>query len=101
MRILVFFDLPTETAENKKDYRRFRKYLIKNGYIMLQESVYAKLALNKTVAESAVAGLRNNKPSAGDLQVLTITEKQFQRIEYILGERKTDIIDTDERFIEI
>lgn len=101
MRILVFFDLPTETAENKKDYRRFRKYLIKNGYIMLQESVYAKLALNKNVAESAVAGLRNNKPSAGDLQVLTITEKQFQRIEYILGERKTDIIDTDERFIEI
>ncbi len=101
MRILVFFDLPTESLENKRDYRRFRRYLIKNGYIMLQESVYAKLALNKTVANAAVAGLRSNKPNAGDIQVLTITEKQFQKIEYILGERTTDIINTDERFIEI
>lgn len=101
MRILVFFDLLTETLENKRDYRHFRRYLIKNGYIMLQQSVYAKLALNKTVANAALAGLRSNKPNAGDIQVLTITEKQFQKIEYILGERTTDIINTDERFIEI
>lgn len=101
MRILVFFDLATETLENKREYRRFRRYLIKNGYIMLQESVYAKLALNKTVVDASIAGLRNNKPSQGDIQVLAITEKQFQRIEYILGERKTDIINTDERLVEI
>ena len=97
----MFFDLLTETLENKRDYRHFRRYLIKNGYIMLQQSVYAKLALNKTVANAALAGLRSNKPNAGDIQVLTITEKQFQKIEYILGERTTDIINTDERFIEI
>lgn len=101
MRIIVFFDLPTETPEDKRNYRRFRSFLIKNGYIMLQESVYAKLALNKTVVKSSIEALRNNKPNCGDIQVLTITENQFSRIEYIVGEKKTDIIDTDERFIEL
>jgi len=48
MRILVFFDLPVTTAENRRDYTRFRKFLIKNGFIMLQESVYARMALNQT-----------------------------------------------------
>lgn len=101
MRIIVFFDLPTETLEDRRNYRRFRSFLIKNGYIMLQESVYAKLALNKTVVKSSVEALRNNKPASGDIQVLTITENQFSRIEYIVGEKKIDIVDTDERFIEL
>lgn len=43
MRIMVFFDLPTITPANRKDYANFRKYLIKNGFIMMQESVYSKL----------------------------------------------------------
>ena len=54
MRVIVFFDLPTETAEDKKEYRNFRKFLIKKGFLMLQESVYCKLALNMTVADSIV-----------------------------------------------
>ncbi len=101
MRILVFFDLPTETNEDRRNYRMFRKHLILNGYIMLQESVYVKLALNKTVVDSCLKALRNIKPPAGDIQVLTITEKQFSKIEYILGEKHTDIIDSDERYIEL
>ena len=43
MRIIVFFDLPTETNEDKRAYRHFRKALIKDGFIMMQESVYTKL----------------------------------------------------------
>lgn len=50
MRIIVFFDLPTETNENKREYRKFRKMLIENGFIMLQESVYCRMALNQTAA---------------------------------------------------
>ena len=47
MRILVMFDLPTETSEERRDYRKFRKNLIKNGFIMMQESVYVKLVMNQ------------------------------------------------------
>ncbi|WP_288704756.1 CRISPR-associated endonuclease Cas2 [uncultured Ruminococcus sp.] len=99
MRILVFFDLPTETLEDRRNYRHFRKFLMSSGYIMLQESVYVKLALNKTVVDSSVAAIRNHKPPKGDVQILTVTEKQFARMEYIVGQRQWDIIDTDERFI--
>ena len=44
MRVMVFFDLPTESLDDKREYRKFRKYLIKKGFMMLQESVYCKLA---------------------------------------------------------
>ena len=52
MRLLVFFDLPTITSLDKKEYRQFRKFLIKDGFIMMQESVYSKLALNQSVLNS-------------------------------------------------
>ena len=45
MRVIVMFDLPTLTKDNMRDYRRFRKFLLKNGFIMLQESIYTKLTL--------------------------------------------------------
>lgn len=52
MRVLVFFDLPVITAENRRAYVKFRKFLLKNGFLMLQESVYCKLALNGTAVNS-------------------------------------------------
>lgn len=42
MRMFIFFDLPVITTENRRNYARFRKFLIKNGFIMMQESVYCK-----------------------------------------------------------
>jgi len=99
MRILVFFDLPTLTAANKRDYVNFRKYLIKNGFIMLQESVYTKLALNQTISEAVVSNVRKNKPPDGLVQLLTLTEKQFQKMETITGEFKSNIIDNDKRLV--
>ncbi len=99
MRILVFFDLPTLTTANKRDYAQFRKYLIKNGFIMIQESVYTKLALNQTVSDAVVYNVRKNRPPDGLVQVLTLTEKQFQKMETITGEFKSNIIDSDKRLI--
>ena len=99
MRVIVFFDLPTETMDNKRDYRNFRKYLIKKGFMMLQESVYCKLALNQTVANSIIESVRSNKPAEGLVSLLAITEKQFSKMEYICGEKKCNIIDSDERLI--
>lgn len=51
MRVMVFFDLPVITSANRKDYRDFHKYLIKTGFLMMQESVYCRLAQNSTMAE--------------------------------------------------
>ena len=91
MRIILFFDLPIESLENKREYRKFRKFLIKKGFLMLQESVYCKLALNQTVA--------SNKPRDGLVQLIVITEKQFSKMEYICGENKSNIIDSDSKLV--
>lgn len=99
MRVIVMFDLPTTTNDDIRQYTKFRKYLLKSGFIMMQESVYCKLALNATVVDSVVTALKKNKPETGLVQVLTMTEKQFQKIEYIVGTSKSQVLDNDERLV--
>lgn len=99
MRIIVFFDLPTLTSTDKKNYRQFRKFLIKNGFYMMQESVYCRMAHNQSVEANVKAAIRKNKSPEGLVQVLSVTEKQFQKMEFVTGNKKKDIIDTDERLI--
>lgn len=99
MRLLVFFDLPTETAEDKRNYRCFRKTLIKNGFIMLQESVYCRMFITPTAETSAMTIIRKNRPPTGVVQMLSVTEKQFAKMEYLVGEYSSEIIDSDERLI--
>lgn len=99
MRVLVLYDLPVKSSENIREYTKFRKYLLKTGFIMMQESVYCKLALNTTVANAIIDNLRKNRPEAGLVQVLTMTEKQFQKIEFIVGSSKSNILDSDKRLV--
>ena len=99
MRIIVFFDLPTESLEDKRNYRKFRRYLIKNGFMMLQESVYAKLALNSTQVNQLVTDVKKEQPQKGLVQILTVTEKQFSKMEILCGKCNTNIINSDERLL--
>ena len=101
MRMLVFFDLPTETDTDRREYRRFRKLLIRNGFLMLQESVYCKLLLNATAQAAMTELLRKNHPARGVVQILSVTEKQFAKMEFISGTCHSDVIDTDERLVEL
>lgn len=93
------FDLPVVSETDRREYYLFRKYLIKSGFLMLQESVYCKIAQNSVAADGIVDSIRKHKPKAGLVQVLKITEKQYARMEYIVGEKKTDVIDSDERLL--
>lgn len=99
MRVMVFFDLPTLTDQNRRDYRHFRKYLIKSGFIMLQESVYGKLAQNSSVADVIVENIYKNRPSDGLVQVLRVTENQYSRMDFIVGRKANGILDSDKRLV--
>lgn len=100
MRLMVFFDLPNETAKQRKEYRLFRKHLLKEGYLMLQESVYAKLVTNEGAAGAAVTRLRKHRPPEGLVQVLKVTERQFETMVYITGNREAyDEVDTMEELL--
>lgn len=97
----MFFDLPTDTAEDKRNYRCFRKILIRNGFIMLQESVYCRMFITPSSENAAMEIIRKNKPPAGNVQMLSVTEKQFSKMEYLVGEYHSELVDSDERLIII
>lgn len=97
MRMLLFFDLPIETAKDRKIYSKFRKFLISEGFIMMQKSVYTKLALNASVVNSEKEKINKNKPPHGIVQLLIVTEKQFNEIECIVGEIKSNVLNDTER----
>lgn len=99
MRMIVFFDLPTETLEDRRNYRKFRKALIKNGFIMMQESVYCKLLTTPSVEKSVKNLIQKNKPEKGIVQTLLVTEKQFSKMEFVVGEWQNDVINNNERLI--
>ena len=99
MRLMVFFDLPTATSENRRNYRRFRKNLISNGFFMLQESVYCRMVINEAMAKSVVARIESFKPPQGMVCAMIITEKQFAGISFIVGDMKSDVVTTEQSLV--
>ena len=85
MRLVLFFDLPVVSKEDRRIYATFRKYLIKNGYIMMQYSVYCKIFANREAAVKHVNILQRNVPQKGQIRILLVTEKQYAKIEIIVG----------------
>lgn len=101
MRVIVFFDLPTVTADDRRMYNKFRRLLIKSGFLMMQESVYVKLSLNSTQTEQLISDVKKIQPSKGLVLILTVTEKQFSKMEMLCGKCSTDVINSDERLLII
>lgn len=99
MRVIVMFDLPVGTSAERREYSVFRKYLIKSGFCMMQESIYCKMAVNSTMADTIVNNIKKNKPKYGLVQVLKITEKQYASMEFIVGQSKMDVLDTTEKVV--
>lgn len=99
VRTMVFFDLPNVYLKDKKNYNKFRKYLLSEGFIMMQESVYSKIVMNTQQPILLLDRLRKNSPKKGIIQVLTITERQYSQIEYIIGQSNSKIINTEDRLV--
>ena len=101
MRLILFFDLPMETSLEKRDYRKFVKEIRKLGFYMLQKSVYIKLSIDAQNSNKTISLINKLLPKDGNIAVLSITEKQFNDIEFLLGESSSDVISDDLRFLEL
>lgn len=99
MRAIIFFDLPNVYARDRRNYNLFRKFLINEGFIMLQESVYSKICLNLQQYLLLTNKIKKQAPKKGIIQVLSVTEKQYSQIEYIIGESKSKIINDERRLV--
>lgn len=85
MRMMVFFDLPMVTRAEKRAYTVFRRFLLNDGYDMIQFSVYGRI-LNGTDSEQKhLKRLTANLPPAGSVRVLTVTEKQYANMLLLVG----------------
>lgn len=87
MRIIVMFDLPTATTENKREYMHFRKGLIKLGFDMLQYSVYSRITRNNDDARKYINKVKSILPPVGSVRVLQVTEKQYSGMIIMLGDK--------------
>lgn len=97
--MILMFDMPTETAEERKAYRKFRKFLLNEGFIMHQFSIYSKLLLNNSANKAMIDRLQANNPKKGSITLLTVTEKQFARMIYLNGERDMSVANSDKRLV--
>lgn len=87
MRIIVMFDLPTATTEDKREYIHFRKGLIKLGFDMLQYSVYSRITRNNDDARKYINKVKSILPPVGSVRVLQVTEKQYSGMIIMLGDK--------------
>lgn len=100
MRLLIMFDLPMDTNSEKREYREFRHFLIENGFLMLQYSVYCRICTNQAMANNYMKKIENFLPSDGSIRGLIITEKQYEKMKIFLGQKsKQERIITDKKLI--
>lgn len=88
MRILVFFDLPVVKREDRKEYQNFRRFLLNDGYLMLQFSVYSRICNGTDRIEKHVNRLKSNLPPKGSVRYLQLTEKQYSEMKFLVGSPK-------------
>jgi CRISPR-associated protein Cas2 len=87
MRLVVFFDLPTVTKAEKRAYTLFRRFLLQDGYDMIQWSVYGRMVNGFDYAEKHLKRLSTNLPREGSVRCLQVSEKQFANMKILVGQR--------------
>lgn len=88
MRLMVFFDLPVTSFEQRKQATQFRNYLIKDGFYMLQFSVYARVCNTIESAKLHEERLKLHLPSNGSVRSMIVTEKQYASMNILSGKKK-------------
>lgn len=83
--LMVFFDLPTKTKPQRRRANRFREFLKKDGFMMLQLSVYARVCRGQDAVDKHVRRVRSSLPKEGSVRTLQVTDKQYGRMELMLG----------------
>jgi CRISPR-associated protein Cas2 len=97
MWVLVFFDLPTNSKKEQKAAARFRKEIMGDGFTMFQFSIYVRHCNSRENAEVHVRRVKSLLPEAGQVGILTITDKQFGMIELFHGKKLANRPDTPQQ----
>jgi CRISPR-associated protein Cas2 len=85
MRMLVFFDLPVVSKADRRAYTQFRRFLLNDGFDMIQFSVYGRILNGRDAEEKHMQRVVANLPPEGSVRVLTVTEKQYASMKLLVG----------------
>ena len=88
MWVLAMFDLPTDTKQARRRYTQFRKHLLQDGFTMMQYSVYIRHCASDENAQAHVRRVEREVPPDGEVRILTITDKQFERMRIFWGKQR-------------
>ncbi len=86
MRVMVLFDLPSVSKVEKRNYVRFRKRIMEDGFMMLQFSIYVRYCRNPQDAKKHIQRIESFAPRDGNIRILCITEHQFEEMILLVGE---------------
>ena len=87
MWLFVFFDLPVTSKAERRRATRFRQSLIRDGYTMLQYSVYALHCRSEEQAVTRRNQVRAALPVHGHVRMLSVTDRQFSRMHVFVGRK--------------
>lgn len=88
MWIITMFDLPTDTKAARRSYTQFRKNLIKDGFTLMQYSVYIRHCASEENAKVHIQRIEQMIPPQGEIRIVTITDKQFERMRVFWGKKR-------------
>jgi len=88
MWVIVMFDLPVDTPDDRRNYAKFRKSLLEDGFQMFQYSVYGRCCISHEKAEAIQERVGVQLPPEGEVRVLQITDKQLESMKIFWGKRR-------------
>lgn len=88
MWVLAMFDVPVDTKRARKAYVQFRKGLLKDGFTKMQFSVYVRHCASEENAAVHMTRVERMVPPDGEVRILTLTDKQFERMRVFWGKMR-------------
>ncbi len=97
MWVFVYYDLPTDTKKDRRNAALFRKNLLKDGYTMMQYSIYTRHCASRENADVHIKRVKRFLPPRGEVIIFTLTDKQFGMMEFFRGKDEAEKPDTPQQ----
>ncbi len=99
MWLFATFDLPVDTRKARRTYTQFRKLLLREGFMMLQYSVYARYCPGEESSRSCRRHVRNALPNSGRVRMFSVTDRQFEKMEVFDGKSREPVEEPPPQFM--
>lgn len=83
--LVVGFDLPVGTKQQRREATNFRKHLLDEGFQMIQFSLYARPCVTHARQETHLERVKAHLPPEGSVRAVFVTRAQWDKSFVIHG----------------